>query len=172
MCRMAEEVMDHVAEHSPLAEDDEVARKRARRTRMGFPLKEEGEEREVTGCYWSGDGKRQGLYDAMLDKHMPMRGAPTTGGKCARLIYALHKVQHEWFNNGFCNVHIEPHHTPEARDDVSWDYVEMLEFLHSVSPTAADVMREHSDNAGHSDSDEADLDKEDSDEEEDEAEDP
>lgn len=93
-----------------------------------------------TGCYWGGDGKHQALYDTLIEKHMPVRGAPTTGGTPAMLVYALHKLQHEWWNNGFLNVELDPNHVPRARTEFSWDYVEMLEFLYSVAPAAGDIV--------------------------------
>jgi len=139
--------------------DDAAARKCARSTTVGFPIKPEGVESKIDsldpeGCsYWAGNGRRQALYDSIFSKYVPSCGEPdqvldgiramTEGGVVASLVYGIHAIQHEYFNNGFCNLFCNTDFEGiESKDDVlrdefSWEYSDMLGFLcKRCSPSA------------------------------------
>ena len=51
---------------------------------------------------WDGNHPRQAKWDALWDKHVPAMGeADTPYGEAIR---ALGRLQHEYYNNGFCNA--------------------------------------------------------------------
>ncbi len=98
-----------------------------------------------SGCsYWDGEGTHQKAFDNIIKSHMPDSGAPSTGGKEAKLAYALLKVQHEYFNNGFMNA-IDGFYDVYCAHDLrtekfEWGYANMLGFLMHVSPTAEKII--------------------------------
>jgi len=142
---MANEVMDHVASNEttlPTPEEQQQAFARARCTRLGYPIESDG--KDGTGSYWEGNGRHQALYDKYWDTYVPDRGAPQASApKSAFYVYALAKIEHEWYNNGFGNA-LEGfegkgvHKTAEF----GWAWPTMLAFLHSVSPMAGRIMED------------------------------
>ena len=80
----------------------------------------------------------------LIKKHVPASGAPSTGGKGAELAYALMKVQHEYFNNGFINAIDDFYDVYCAHDlqteNFKWGCANMLGFLMQVSPTAEKII--------------------------------
>lgn len=62
------------------------------------------------GCYWDHRGKYQKLYNAISTTYIPPAGYPrfemytVDRAKVISLVYALMRIQHEWYNNGFMNV--------------------------------------------------------------------
>lgn len=156
---MAEEVMQSIHEEDqhgqPTEEENATAHNEPRWTRVGFLLKAEGHGKgEGSGSYWRGDGDRQALYDQLYEDHVPDRGAPLASApKAAMYVYALSKVLHEYYNNGFCNAldHFEPGQCVYTSDKFGWGYDEMLAFLHSRSETAGVIMDRYIDAAAEAD---------------------
>ena len=152
---MAEEVMQSIyeeAQHGPSTEEENAAaHNKPRQTISGFLLKAEGQGKgggNSSGSYWSGDGDRQALYDQLYEDHVPDRGAPSASApKAAMYVYALSKVLHEYYNNGFCNAlaHFEPEQCVCMSDKFGWGFDEMLAFLHSRSETAGVIMARYID---------------------------
>jgi uncharacterized protein (DUF697 family) len=94
--------------------------------------------------YWGGEGTHQKAFNKIIKTHMPGAGAPTTGGKNAMFAYALLKVQHEYFNNGFLNA-IDEFDSVQCADDFKtldfkWGFANMLGFLMQVSPAAGRII--------------------------------
>lgn len=64
------------------------------------------------GCYWGQQGKYQKLFVAIFDTYIPPYGYPRVEmyavdlAKAISMVYALMRIQHEWYNNGFMNVDI------------------------------------------------------------------
>ena len=168
-CDMAEEAMDHVADNNVTCEaDDSLARKKPRYTRLGFQIKDDDAPSHVTGNYWAGSGKYQSLYDRILDEHMPESGEPTTGGTDALICYAISKVLHEYYNNGFGNaigdfkgITVESAKT----DTFSFDWPEMVGFLVPYSTAARQVIEHYANVANQHEDDDDDDDEEDEEEE-------
>lgn len=97
--------------------------------------------------YWGSDGKHQKLFDEIVKEHVPALGVPETGGIRAKLVYAVLKLQHEKFNNGFCNglddfepgMHAESYRTSKF----SWCYAHTLGFLYHHGSESAREIIEH-----------------------------
>ena len=156
MGELGEEIMEYIylnTENNEMFNDelkDALQRKKPRFNRMGYPIKtwpsnQDSESASPpTGNYFAGDGKRQVLYDSIYDKYVPSSGEPTTGGKHAKLVYALYKIQYEFFNNGFMNA-FEDFSDGLTKEELKcdrfqWGYDKMLGFLYSVSPTAGSLI--------------------------------
>ena len=84
--------------------------------------------------YWGKDGKYQELFDEIVKEHVPALGIPKTGGLCAKLVFAVLKLQHELFNNDFWNGMDDfvPNMDAESyrTSNFSWNYAHMLGFLY------------------------------------------
>ena len=141
MCTLAEEVMDVVVNM-----EESSKRVKRRRVPKRVPKTESGSGvgEFMAGCYWIGHGKHQSLFNHIVETQVPSHGKPK-GGLAADLVYAIMKLQHEYFNNGFWNamdefdayIGIED----VASSEFSWGYPQMLGFLfHHGGKTARDIV--------------------------------
>ena len=158
MCTLAEEVMDVVV-------NMEESSKRVKRRRVPKTESGSGVGEFMAGCYWIGHGKHQSLFNHIVETQVPSHGKPK-GGLAADLVYAIMKLQHEYFNNGFWNamdefdayIGIED----VASSEFSWGYPQMLGFLfHHGGKTARDIVdhcREKMSDDDDEESDESDYD--------------
>lgn len=133
---------------------------------------------EYDSCgYWGGEGKHQVLFDQVVKDHVPVSGAPTSGGLNAKLVYAVLKLQHEQFNNGFWNAmdQFEQFISVEAYriSEFQGGYPYMLGFLyHHGSAAALEILKHYQAFADNQQSDESEEeDSEESDESEEESDD-
>ena len=142
---MANEVMDHVASNEttlPTPEEQQQAFAQTRYTRMGWAI--QSDEKDGTGSYWKGNGKHQALYDKYYDTYVPDCGAPKASApKSAFYVYALAKIEDQWYQNGFCNA-LEGFEGEVVYKTTKFTetYPSMLAFLHSVSPMAGRIIED------------------------------
>lgn len=138
---MGEQIMAPIAQHE--TEND----KKARQTPHLCQRKDSNGDVVVTGNYYENSGKYQHTYDQILEKYVPERGKPTTGGEEALLVYTLFKLQREWTHNFFGNVDLD---ALQDIDDIQtftcesfdWPYHKMLGFLANNSNAAVSILKE------------------------------
>ena len=94
------------------------------------------------GCgVWGGSSPHQWVFDSMWETYVPAQGEPQNKTPPVMYVYALGKIEHEYYNNGFGNLDLYDNSCPMyARREFSWDYWQMLQFLYSVSPSVREVL--------------------------------
>jgi hypothetical protein len=138
MQEVSDEVMKYVTEHYPHELPTIAERNRLRHfQRNGFDQKS---NRDTCGV-WGGSSYYQWIFNSIWEKSVPDYGEPEDETKSVMLVYALAKVEHEYYNNGFCNVDMDRYYCPiVATHEFSWDWWQMFQFLYSVSPSMRKVM--------------------------------
>jgi hypothetical protein len=99
------------------------------------------------GNYYENTGLYQSEYDAIFKEHVPERGAPCTGNKHAMLVYAVFKLQREYYRNFFGNIDFDvlqttPHLEDLKCEQFDWPYHKMLGFLwYNHSESAGEILK-------------------------------
>jgi len=137
---MGEQIM------TPIAQHESEADKEARKVPHICQRKDAAGNVIVTGNYYENSGKFQHTYDKIIEKHVPERGKPTTGGITAILVYAVFKLQREWTHNFFGNVDVDALEDIEdidtfTCDSFDWPYHKMLAFLGNYSSAARSLLK-------------------------------
>ena len=99
------------------------------------------DQNQIICGVWGGNSFYQSLFDFIWKNYVPQYGEPENNTQSVMLVYALGKIEHEYYNNGFGNLDLYDNSCPMySRHEFSWDYWEMLQFLYSVSPSVREVL--------------------------------
>lgn len=139
MHELSDQVMKFVTENFPHPLTDVERKGRLECGKISFADK-------TSKGVWGGCSRYQWAFDSIVKKYIPDVGPPPSHmkTKSIMLVYALLKVEHEYYNNGFGNLDIDREYgcpvVASEDDEFKYDYWKILQFLHSVSPSARKVM--------------------------------